>query len=159
MTKQRFDDFLFDAHVPVAFIWFFVGLLLSGATRNTTIYCWTMVPLLVFLSFCICYFYIDYKTIKFWWRSLFKYKLTGREVELWGTIEKKVNDGFIEWYAKTQGDDLCGPWIANITPEETSLIEKIHEKYYGKDWWIAMPIGVAQVSYIQYQNIKDKIYY
>ena len=97
--------------------------------------------------------------IKLWWNSLFKYKLTGRERELYNSILIKDAIGYGEWYAKTHGDDICGHWIKDITEEEVKLINKIHEHFFGKNWWITIPISTAQVCSIQYNDIKNKVIY
>ena len=85
---------------------------------------------------------------EFFGRDFFNmtYTLKGNEIELWKSIEKKAQDGYIEWFAKTKGDDLCGPWIKDYTKEENDLIDKIHIKFYGKDWWIGCPISTSQVK-------------
>jgi len=103
-----------------------------------------------------------FNKIKIWLKSLFeynKYKLTDEEIPIWESIVLKEYQGYLEWYEKTKGDDLCGPWIKDITPEEVALLDKIHEKYYGNDWWIATPISTAQVCYVEYEDIKDKVIY
>ena len=71
--------------------------------------------------------------------------------------EQKDLKKYIEWYNKTNGDDLCGPWIKDIIPEEIRLIDKIYNKFYGDDWYVSLPISTAQVSYSQYNNIKNKV--
>ena len=101
-----------------------------------------------------------FKTLaKFFGRDFFNmtYTLNDHEKELWDSIEKKAKIGYDEWFAKTKGDDLCGPWIKDYTKEENDLIDKIHHQLYGEDWWIAMPIHTAQVNYVMYEDIKDRI--
>ena len=82
------------------------------------------------------------------------YVLTDDEKRLWCQIEKKASEGYSEWYNQTKGDDICGPWIKNVTPSEIKLINKIHEKYYGKDWTVFISVSEQQVNYIKYTNIK-----
>ena len=101
-----------------------------------------------------------FKTLaKFFGRDFFNmtYTLNDHEKELWDSIEKKAKIGYDEWFAKTKGDDLCGPWIKDYTKEENDLIDKIHHQLYGEDWWIAMPIHTAQVNYVMYEDIKDRL--
>lgn len=85
------------------------------------------------------------------------YILEQDEQEIWNNIITKANIGYIEWYNKTNGDDLCGAWIKDITPKEIRLIDKIYNKFYGDDWYVSLPLATAQVSYSQYNNIKNKI--
>ena len=85
------------------------------------------------------------------------YVLSYDEISIWKNIEQKANQGLYEWQEQTKGDDLCGPWISNITPDEIYLIDKIHKLFYGDDWIIYLPISVAQVNYIMYIDIKNKV--
>lgn len=96
-------------------------------------------------------------SIKLWWKSLFKYKLTDEEKLIWNSIVIKECEGYKEWLEKTKGDDICGPWIKDITKEEVELIDKIHEHFYGEDWWIAVPISTAQVCSVMLDDIKNKV--
>ena len=95
---------------------------------------------------------------KFFGRDFFNkiYILTEDEKIIWYSIVNKANDGFDEWYKQTKGNDICGPWIKDITINEIKLIDKIHSKFY-KDWWVSIPISQAQVSYIQFTEIENKI--
>lgn len=86
-----------------------------------------------------------------------KYMLTDEEEKTWLSIKQKVKEGYKEWSSMTHGDDHCGPWIKNITHGEKVLIDKIHKKYYGDDWVINDPIGVNQVYYVKYTEIKNKV--
>ena len=83
--------------------------------------------------------------IKLWWNSLFKYKLSKTEREVYNSILNKDAMGYGEWYAKTHGDDICGHWI------------KIHKHFYGEDWWISTPISTAQVCAVMLEDIKNKV--
>ena len=95
--------------------------------------------------------------IKLWWNSLFKYKLSEEERELYNYILIKDAMGYGEWCSKTHGDDICGHWIKDITEKEMALIDKIHEHFFGKDWWIALPMSNAQVYAVMFDDIKDKV--
>ena len=86
-----------------------------------------------------------------------KYVLTEQELPLWASIVAKANKGYGEWFHKTKGDDLCGPWIKDINKKEIELIDKIYTKYYGNDWILTMSLSTEQVSYSQYNEIKDKV--
>lgn len=95
----------------------------------------------------------------FFGRDLFNkiYILNNEEKLIWNNIVDKANEGFAEWAERTKGNDLCGSWIKDITPEEIRLIDKIYNKFYGDDWYVSLPISTAQVSYSQYNNIKNKV--
>ena len=56
-------------------------------------------------------------SIKLWWNSLFKYKLSEEERKIYNSILNKDAMGYGEWYDKTHGDDICGHWIKDITIE------------------------------------------
>ena len=94
----------------------------------------------------------------FFGRDLFNkiYILNNEEKTIWNNIVDKANEGFAEWAERTKGNDICGPWIKDITPEEIRLIDKINSKF-NKDWWWAMPISQAQVCYIQFRQIENKV--
>ena len=101
-----------------------------------------------------------FKTLaKFFGRDFFNmtYTLKGNEIELWKSIVKKAKIGYDEWFVETKGDDLCGPWIKDIQVEEIELIDRIHDKFYGKDWYIAIPISTCQCCYVEYDDIKNKV--
>ena len=95
--------------------------------------------------------------INLWWNSLFKYKLSKKERELYNSILNKDAMGYGEWYFKTHGDDICGHWIKDITEEEMALLDKIHKHFFGEDWWIAIPMSNAQVYAVILDDIKDKV--
>ena len=100
-----------------------------------------------------------YYNIKFWWKTKFKYKLNANEKLLWDSIIKKAQLGYDEWFNKTKGNDICGPWIKDYTEEENNLLDKIHKHFYDDDWYISMPISCAQVNYVMYEDIKNKVIY
>lgn len=95
--------------------------------------------------------------IKLWWNSLFKYKLSEEERELYESILNKDVIGYVEWYEQTKGNDICGHWIKDITKKEIALLDKIHKHFYGEDWWISIPITNAQVCAVMLDDIKDKV--
>ena len=96
-----------------------------------------------------------FKKIKYWLSN--KYILSDEERKIWDNIKIKANIGYKEWLNKTHGDDICGPWIKDIQVEEIELIERIHDKFYGKDWYIAVPISTSQCCYVEYEYIKNKV--
>lgn len=154
-----FYDWLYDWHVPIIFFLFIGSFVLTGITQSP-IYAITGWSIgIMFSIFSIYYLYVSISHIKFWWKSLFKYKLTNEERIIWERIVEKEKIGYQEWLEQTKGDDMCGHWIKDITPEEVALIDKIHKKYYGDNWWIAVPISTSQVCAVEYWDIKDKIIY
>lgn len=94
----------------------------------------------------------------FFGRDLFNkiYILNNEEKVIWNTIVDKANAGFVEWTEQTKCNDICGPWIKDITPEEIQLIDKIHSRF-NKDWWVSVPISQAQICYIQFAEIESKV--
>ena len=46
--------------------------------------------------------------------------------------------------------------LQNISLYSTGLIDKIHSKF-NKDWWVSAPISQAQVCYIQFAEIENKV--
>ena len=61
--------------------------------------------------------------IEKWYNTQYNkyYLLEDNEREIWQNIIAKANKGYNEWYNETHGNDLCGPWIVDIKPEETYL--------------------------------------
>ena len=84
------------------------------------------------------------------------YILNNEEKVIWNNIVDKANEGFAEWAERTKGNDLCGPWIKDITTKEIQLIDKIHSRF-NKDWWVSLPISQSQVCYIQFAEIENKV--
>ena len=88
-----------------------------------------------------------------------KYVLTDIEYMLWRNICRKACQGYAQWFSKTRGDDICGPWITNCTTEEMDLLNKIYHYLYKDDLWVALPLSTAQINYMMYEDIKDKVIY
>ena len=44
-----------------------------------------------------------------------------------------------------------------LTVEERALVNKIHAVYFGKDYYLIDPIGVAQGDWAFYDDIKEKV--
>lgn len=138
------------------FLWFIISFVIVCETGQY----W---PLLVGLFFCICMLFYLLKTrTSITWES-FKlslrkhYKLTPEERLLWNSLVQKANNGYVEWWSQTQGDDICGPWIKDYTKEENDLLNKIHEYFYGIGWYVATPISTSQVNYVMYEDVKNKV--
>ena len=97
--------------------------------------------------------------IEKWYNTQYNkyYLLEDNEREIWQNIIAKANKGYNEWYNETHGNDLCGPWIVDIKPEEIALLDKIHEMFYGKDWYVVMSLPESQCCYVEYEDIKNKV--
>ena len=102
--------------------------------------------------------YIQY--IKKYIISYKKYTLNESENILWESIKQKANKGYNEFCDECIKDpNYWGwPWMSpNLTVEERSLVNKIHAIYFGKDYYLTDPIGVAQADWQFYDDIKDKV--
>jgi len=130
------------------FIWFCIGLIILLNTNQI----W---PIIVNFIFCIGTIIF----INVYYRCNKKYKLSEEEIPLWNSLTNKAYQAYTEhvmrypkWY-----DNICPPGILNYTSEENNLLEKIHKYFYGDDWYISMPISGAQVNYIMWEDVKDKV--
>lgn len=85
----------------------------------------------------------------------FSYRLSNEEKHIWKSIEEKSNNGLIE--CQCEYGNNATPWIQELTEEELKLLNKIHDYFYGENWYIADPLGAKQVQYIMYDDIKDKV--
>ena len=153
---------LYDWGCPISFFGFIGILVATGITHNQNIFIIGSIALIVFYVFIFGYMWLypfEHLGERFtlWIHSFNKYKLSENEVKLWGNIMNKADKGYVEWFAQTQGDDMCGPWISDYTEEEGKLIDKIHEYFYGEHWYITMPISASQCYYQMFYDIKDKI--
>lgn len=159
LDKYHIYDLVYNFHFPIIFFLFIGLMIITGITDNVLYIVIGTIIAIVLSVLSMCYLYLDFSInkIKLWWKSLFKYKLSEEERKLYNSILIKDAMGYGEWYNKTKGDDICGHWIKNITEEEVKLIDKIHEHFFGKDWWIAVPISTAQVCAVMLDDIKDKV--
>lgn len=88
------------------------------------------------------------------------YTLTDEETKLWEIIKQKANNGYSEFCeeCKKDPDYWSWPWMSpKLTVEERALVNKIHAVYFGKDYYLTDPIGVAQGDWAFYDDIKDKV--
>ena len=157
-----FYSFIYNWCWPISFFAMMGILIATGITQNTNIFVIGVIALILFDILCmiyICVYPFEHLDERFilWIHSFHKYKLSEEESKLWNNISNKASNGYIEWFAKTQGDDICGPWISDYNDEERKLVDKIHQYYYGTNWWIATPISGAQVMYVMYEDIKNKV--
>ena len=162
MNKYDIYNKIYNYMFPISFLSFLGILIATGITKNPNIFLIGGIIVIVLHILWIIYMWLfpfEHLLERFvlWIHSFNKYKLSENEVKLWGNIMNKADNGYKEWYARTQGDDMCGPWIKDYTKDEGNLIDKIHKHFYGEHWYIAMPIGAAQCYYQMYYDIKDKI--
>ena len=161
LDKYKIYDLVYNFHIPIIFFLFIGSMVTTGITGNVLYFVIGTIIAIVLSLLSMFYLYIDFSIIKIkcWLNSLFKYKLTDEEKPIWDSIVAKEYAGYTEWLEKTKGDDICGPWIKDITEEEVKLIDKIHEHFFGKDWWIAVPMSNAQVYAVMLDDIKNKVIY
>ena len=89
------------------------------------------------------------------WYWLTRYKLTNEEYVIWLKIKGKAKRGFRQWYGETKGNDMCGPWIPDLTKEESELLDRIYEKF-RKDSSISIS---GHPAYQIFDQIKHKVYH
>ena len=148
--------------ITITFLSFLIILTVTGITQNPNVLLIGGIILIILEILQIIYMWLFPfehlgERFKLWVRSFRKYKLTDDEKILWESLKVKAKLGYNEWLARTKGDDLCGPWIKDYTKEENNLLDKIHEYFYGKNWYVALSISGAQVNYIMFNDIMHKI--
>jgi len=87
------------------------------------------------------------------------YTLKDEEKELWNSIVEKAKCGHQEFWKECEKDPnyMGWPWMSpDLTKEESEFIKNLHYKFFGLDY-IVDPIGCAQVDYMWYKDIKDRI--
>lgn len=156
MKKQTLYNLYFNMHAPILFFWsLFIFALIP--LNNKTLIIINVVLWILFFLFSILYFYCGFN-FKF-----NKYKLTSDELILWRSIEEKANKGYDEYLEKQkiQKIDYFFPpiRIKGITDDERDLLDKIHAKYYGDDWYVTISMSMEQVCYVEYNDIKNKVYF
>lgn len=169
MKKNRIEilsdiyNKLFDWCWPIYLLLFFGILFATGITHNENIFIIGSIIIILLVICSMIYFWLfpfEHLSERFtlWIHSFNKYKLNDeKEKILWTSLQVKAKNGYKEWYDKTLGDDLCGPWIKDYTEEEDKLLDKIHKYFYGENWYVVMPISGAQVNFVKYYDIKDKV--
>lgn len=162
MNNIDFYGKLYEYCWPISFLALICILIGAGITQNPNILIIGGIIIILFDIFCMLYIWLypfEHLKEKFilWIHSFNKYKLSENEIKLWNSIINKADLGYHEWLQKTHGEDMCGPWIKDYTDEENKLIDKIHTYFYGKHWYIVMPISGSQVNYIKYCDIKNKV--
>ena len=93
------------------------------------------------------------------WYWLTRYKLTNEEYVIWLKIKGKAKRGFRQWYGETKGNDMCGPWIPDLTKEESELLDRIYEKFYKDSYISSVSISNSQIAYQIFDQIKHKVYH
>ena len=162
MDKYDSYNLIYNCGCPITFLSFIGILVATGITQNPNIVLIGGIIIIVLDILWMIYMWLFPfehlgERFKLWVRSFRKYKLTDDEKLLWESLKVKAKLGYNEWLARTKGDDLCGPWIKDYTQEENDLLDKIHKYFYGDDWYVVMPISGAQVNYIMFNDIMDKI--
>ena len=87
------------------------------------------------------------------------YIMSHKERRIWKGVKKAAEEGYNEWYNSEYNDPywLCVPWTTPMTKAENFVLRHIHEKIYGEDWCVADPLGYCQVSWIMYNNIRNRV--
>lgn len=149
---KTYKDLIFILFV---LLWLICDIVFVGIFDFDPI-CVNLIAILLFMLLVLCKEgSFDFAT---WLETNIKEnKLSDEEIQILNSVEEKAKEGYNEWYNITHGDDHCGPWISDLTPEEKKLIDNLHEKYYGLDWYVNISIGVKQVYYIKYMDIRDKV--
>ena len=155
--EVKIYNLIYDLLVPVSFFGFIGILVATGITKNENIFIIGSTVLITIEVIAMFYLFFSWNRIKFWLKTKLKYKLTNDERILWNNIIQKAQTGYNEWLDVTKGNDICGPWIKDYTEEENNLLDKIHKYFYGDGWYVSMPISCAQVNYVMYEDIKNKV--
>lgn len=89
------------------------------------------------------------------------YWLDLEESAIWHSISQKARDGYLEWIENRENRNrvIYPCYTQMLQPCEIELLKKIHERYFGKDFYIAFPLGQNQVNWIMYQDICHKVRY
>ena len=136
-----------DQKFIIVFIWGFFSIILMPFKNifiiNAIIY--------IIVSILLA---IPYKNIKEYIKFKQSYVLNNEERPLWNNIQQKAINGWIEYCKQTE---VSNPWTQILSKEEYELLDKIHAKYYGEDWYITDPLGATQVHYIMFKDIEDKV--
>ena len=93
------------------------------------------------------------------WYWLTRYKLTNEEYVIWFKIKGKAKRGFRQWYGETKGNNMCGPWIPDLTKEEFELLDQIYGKFYEGNYISSFSISAGQVAYRIFDKIKHRVYH
>ena len=155
--EAKIYNLVYDLLFPVSFFGLIGILVATGITKNENIFIIGNIVLITIDIIAMFYLFFSWNRIKFWLKTKLKYKLTNDEKILWNNIIQKAQAGYNEWWDATKGNDMCGPWIKDYTEEENNLLDKIHKYFYGDGWYVSMPISCAQVNYIMYEDIKNKV--
>ena len=86
-----------------------------------------------------------------------RYRLTNEEYVIWLSIKRKAKRGFRQWYGETKGNDMCGPWIPDLTKEESELLDRIYGKFH-EEYISLLPVSGSQLAYQIFDQIKHKVY-
>ena len=162
MDKYDTYNLIYNWGWPISFLLLLGILIATGITQNTNIFLIGGIIIIILDILWMIYMWLfpfEHLDERFilWIHSFKKYKLSENEKILWGNIMNKADAGYKEWYERTNGDDMCGPWIKDYSKEEGNLIDKIHKYFYGEHWYITMPISAAQCYFQMYYDIMNKL--
>lgn len=155
--EAKIYNLVYDLMFPILFFGFIGILIATGITKNENIFIIGSIVLITIDVIAMFYLFFSWNRIKFWLKTKLRYKLTNDERILWNNIIQKAQTGYNEWLDITKGNDMCGPWIKDYTEDENNLLNKIHKYFYGDGWYVSMSISGAQVNYIMYEDIKNKV--
>lgn len=88
------------------------------------------------------------------------YFLLPDEKRTWHIIGERMRAGEREWHEQGfPNSKILSPcWCTPMLKSEKLLLKKIHEHFYGNNWYIADPLGETQIAYIMYEDIKNRVF-
>ena len=157
--NSKLYNCIYNLLFPLLFFGFIGILLVTSITQNKYIFLISSIILMVIEIIAMFYLWFDWYDIKFWWKTKFKYKLSLEEKPLWDSLCQKACNAYTEYRKKypTCETNICPPGILDYTQEENDLLEKIHKYFYGDDWYISISISSAQVNYVMWVDVRNKI--
>ena len=157
--SSKLYNLVYDWIVPFSFFSFFGILIATGITQNKYIFLIGSIILMAIEIIAMFYLWFDWHDIKFWWKTKLKYKLSPEEKLLWDSLCNKAYNAYTEYRKKypTWETNLCPPGILDYTPEEDELLDKIHKYFYGDGWYTSISISGAQVNYVKWVDIRNKV--
>ena len=139
---------------------FIIVFALSGVyiLLCTEIEIWKILLVMVFLLSILDAFKLFNKRFSRWLEKCpFKYYLkTEDDLLMWNSIVTKAMRGYDEWIENTNGNDMCGPALY-LNKKEQTWLDTVHTKIYGDSWVVTIPISAAQVNYVMYEDLLEKI--
>ena len=92
-------------------------------------------------------------TIEKWYNRIpgYYYIELDKEKIIWDNICDKAKQGYNDCLNLYEGE-FWAPYTKELNNEEIDLLNRIHEKYYGSNWYVVDPLGANQVHYIMYND-------